>query len=161
MPNSGRDMIRPADLPKTNTKDMTGRSYELVQKYPKDPRAQLFRGLYFLEKRNLADAEPYLREALRLGENNPVMTPAFSNWTRALLALDLDYRGRRPEALTFAQPACSAPDPNDQWKAHAPAARALPVGYRVEAGIRRASVGFFCRLPCCRAHSGRDSSSRH
>ena len=111
----GRDVIQPGDLPRT-TEDMTGRSYELVRKYPKDPRAQLFRGLYFLEKRNLADAEPYLREALRLGENNPIMTPAFTNWTRALLALDLDYRGRRPEALTFAQPACGAPDPRDQWK---------------------------------------------
>ncbi len=111
----GRDIIQPDDLPKT-TADMTGRSYELVQKYPKDPRAQLFRGLYFLEKRNLADAEPYLREALRLGENNPIMTPTFTNWTRALLALDLDYRGRRPEALPFARPACSAPDPDDQWK---------------------------------------------
>jgi membrane associated rhomboid family serine protease len=111
----GRDIIQPGDLPKT-TEAMTAQSYELVQKYPKDPRAQLFRGLYFLEKNNLADAEPYLREALRLGESNPVMTPSFTNWTRALLALDLHYRGRRPEALTFARPACAAPDPDDQWK---------------------------------------------
>ena len=29
-----------------------------------------------------------LREALRLGENNPIMTPTFINWTRALLALE-------------------------------------------------------------------------
>jgi hypothetical protein len=110
----GRDVIQPADLPRT-TEDMIARSYELVQKYPKDPRAHLFRGLHFLEKRNLADAEPYLREALRLGENNPVMTPFFANWTRALLALDLDLRGRHPEALIFARPACAALDSSDRW----------------------------------------------
>jgi hypothetical protein len=111
----GRALIRPQDLPKSEA-DMTARSYELVQEYPKDPRAHLFRGLFFLEKRNLADAEPYLREALRLGENNPVMTPFFTNWTRALLALDLDLRGRRPEALSFARPACGALKTRDRWR---------------------------------------------
>ena len=110
----GLAMIQPADMPKS-PEDMAARSYDLVQKYPEDPRARLFRGLFFLEKRNLADAEPYLRDALRLGENNPVMTPYFANWTRAMLALDLDMRGRHPEALIFAEPACGALSATDRW----------------------------------------------
>jgi membrane associated rhomboid family serine protease len=110
----GRDVIQPADLPRT-AKDMMDRSYELVQKYPKDPRANMFRGFYFLQKSNLADAEPYLREALRLGENSPVMSRFFINWTSAMLALDLDLRGRRPEALPFARPACGGLEQDDRW----------------------------------------------
>jgi membrane associated rhomboid family serine protease len=110
----GLAMIQPADMPRS-PEDMAARSYDLVQKYPEDPRARFFRGLYFLEKRNLADAEPYLRDALRLGENSPVMTPYFTNWTRAMLALDLDMRGRHPEALVFAEPACSGLPATDHW----------------------------------------------
>ena len=43
----------------------------LVDKYPKDPRAHLFRGLYLLEQRDVTGAEPYFRDVVRLGECQP------------------------------------------------------------------------------------------
>ncbi len=60
----GLDFIPPALMPHS-TQEMKDASAALSEKYPDDPRAHLFRGLYLLEQRDLADAEPHLRDALR------------------------------------------------------------------------------------------------
>lgn len=104
----GFDFIPAADMPATEDA-MRAQSYQLVDKYPKDPRAHFFRGLYFLEQNDLNDAEPHLREAIKLGEQNPgVMGPRFLTWSKAMLALDVHGLGRPDEARTIAAPVCGA-----------------------------------------------------
>lgn len=105
----GLDLIPPPEMPR-DMAAMRADSYTLVEKYPKDPRARLFRGLYFLEQRDIADAEPYLRDAMRLGENSPVMTRDFANWTRSLLAVSVHALGRPDEARSLAAPLCGMSD---------------------------------------------------
>ena len=78
-----------------------------MDKYPKDPRAHLFRGLYLLEQSNAADAEPYFREAARLGETSPVMTRDFQDWNQVLLALTVGVQHRKAEAKTIVAPLCA------------------------------------------------------
>ena len=69
----GLDFIPPEQIPK-DVESMKADSLSLVDKYPKDPRAHLFRGLYLLEQNDVADAEPYFRDAARLGDTSPAMT---------------------------------------------------------------------------------------
>ncbi len=102
---SGFDYIRPADMP-ANEQGMKDRSFALVEKYPRDPRAHLFRGLDMLGRRDLADAEPHFRDALALDAKAGLMTPGFRAWTRALLALDVRDQGRLEEAKAIAAPVC-------------------------------------------------------
>jgi membrane associated rhomboid family serine protease len=101
----GLDYIPPPEMPR-DMAAMKDDSYSLVEKYPKDPRAHLFRGLYFLGQRDVADAEPYLRDAMRLGENSPVMTRDFADWTRAMLAFSVRAMGRPDEARDLSAPLC-------------------------------------------------------
>ncbi|HWU56192.1 MAG TPA: rhomboid family intramembrane serine protease [Rhizomicrobium sp.] len=108
----GLDFIPPRDMPK-NVDALKADSLSLVDKYPKDPRAHLFRGLYLLEQRNVADAEPYFREAARLGETSPVMTRDFQDWNRALLAFSVGVQHRRDEARTIVAPLCADPSALD------------------------------------------------
>ncbi len=102
----GLDFIPPSDMPK-NVDALKADNLSLVDKYPKDPRAHLFRGLYMLEQQDVADAEPYFREAARLGETSPVMTRDFQDWNRALLALSVGVQQRKAEAKTIAAPLCA------------------------------------------------------
>jgi membrane associated rhomboid family serine protease len=107
---SGRDYIPPARMPASEAA-MARDSLALVEAYPRDPRAHLFRGLALLQKNNLSDAEPHLRAAIALATAAPgVMTPDFLVWTKALLALDLAVRGRGHEARQIAAPLCGAKD---------------------------------------------------
>jgi hypothetical protein len=106
---AGHDYILPQDMPK-GEEAMSAASYDLVEKYPNDPRAHFFRGLYFLRKNNLTDAEPHLREAIRLDEQRPgVMPPSLLVWNKAALAVDLSARGRNAEAITIGGPLCINP----------------------------------------------------
>jgi membrane associated rhomboid family serine protease len=105
----GLAYIPPPEMPR-DLDGMKSDSYSLVEKYPKDPRAHLFRGLYFLEQRDVADAEPYLRDAMRLGENSPVMTRDFADWTRSLLAFSVRALGRPDEARELSAPLCGNGD---------------------------------------------------
>jgi hypothetical protein len=108
----GLDYIPPSLIPK-DIETMKADSLLLVDKYPKDPRAHLFRGLYLLEQHNVADAEPYFRDADRLGETSPVMTPEFLDWNRALLALTVRSQNRGAEARTIVAPLCTNPSDLD------------------------------------------------
>ena len=102
----GLDYVPPALMPRSEDA-LQKDSSALADKYPKDPRAQYFRGLYMVQKNDLAGAEPHLRSAIALGEAHPdVMTARFMNDARAVLALDLDGLGRKNEALSFATPLC-------------------------------------------------------
>ncbi len=109
----GFDYIPPHEIPR-DVEAMQSDSYALVEKYRRDPRAHLFRGLYFLEQHNVADAEPYFRDAIRLGESSPVMTEAFRDWTVALLALSVRTQRRPDEAREIVAPLCARTGALDQ-----------------------------------------------
>jgi len=102
----GLDYIPPEKLPAT-VESMKADSLSLVDKYPKDPRAHLFRGLYLLEQQHVVDAEPYFRDAARLGADSPVMTREFLDWNLALLALTVRFQRREDEARTIVAPLCA------------------------------------------------------
>jgi membrane associated rhomboid family serine protease len=106
----GFDYIPPNEMPR----DMLSGSYALVEKYGKDPRAHMFRGLYFLGKRNAADAEPYFRTAIRLGEKSPVMGDNFRDWSVALLGLSVAVQRRPAEAQGIVAPVCAKRDTLDR-----------------------------------------------
>lgn len=106
----GFDYIPPGEMPK----DMMSGSYALVEKYGKDPRAHLFRGLYFLGKYNAADAEPYFRTAIRLGAKSPVMGDEFRDWSVSLLALSVRVQRRSAEAEGIVAPLCARRDALDR-----------------------------------------------
>jgi membrane associated rhomboid family serine protease len=99
----GFDYIPAQEMPK----DAQSGSYALVEKYPKDPRAHLYRGLYFLQQYNLSSAEPYFRTAIKLGETSPAMTDAFKDWSVALLAASVRFQRRSDEARILAAPLCA------------------------------------------------------
>lgn len=106
----GLDYIPPNEMPK----DMMSGSYALVEKYKKDPRAHMFRGLYFLGKQNAADAEPYFRNAIRLGEKSPMMGGGLRDWSVVLLALSVQAQRRPAEAHGIVAPVCARRDTLDR-----------------------------------------------
>jgi membrane associated rhomboid family serine protease len=102
----GLDFIPPAQMP-ADLDALKSDSLTLVDKYPKDPRAHLFRGLYLLEQRDVADAEPYFRAAAQIGETSPVMTREFLDWNQALLAFSVRTQHRPEEAKKIVAPLCA------------------------------------------------------
>jgi len=102
----GLELIPPGEIPK-NLDDLNAGSMALVDKYPKDPRAHLFRGVYLLEQRDVAGAEPNFRDAARLGGESPVMTPELRDWNVALLAFSVSAQHRPQEAHDIAAPLCA------------------------------------------------------
>ncbi len=105
---SGLDYIPPKDIPR-DIEAMKADSYALIAHYPRDPRSHLFRGLYFLEQHDASDAEPYFRDAIRLGEDSPAMPPDMLVWSKALLALTLRAQHRPEEAKILSAPLCADP----------------------------------------------------
>jgi len=103
----GLDFIPPEKLPK-NVEAMKSDSLALVEHYPKDPRAHFYRGLYLLEQEDAADAEPYFRDAARLGADSPAMNRALQDWNTALLALSVRAQNRVGEAHAIVTPLCAA-----------------------------------------------------
>ncbi|MBW8709450.1 MAG: rhomboid family intramembrane serine protease, partial [Alphaproteobacteria bacterium] len=104
----GMDYIPPEQMPH-DVEAMKSDSLSLVDNYPRDPRAHMFRGLYLLEQSRVADAEPYFRDAARLGAASPVMTREFQDWNLALLALSLRAQHRQEESRNIVAPLCANP----------------------------------------------------
>ena len=106
---SQQDVLIPEQELPRSADDAAAHSAALVNSYPRDPRAHLFRATYFLENRNLAEAERQLRLGLK---ENDVLTVLPSNIRRSLqivLSVVLVYEGRKDEAKTMAAPFCGGP----------------------------------------------------
>jgi len=101
----GLDLIPPGEMPK-DFDALEATSMALVDKYPKDPRAHLFRGLYLLEQHDVAAAEPYFRDVMQMGATSPVMNTEFHDWNLALLAFSVRAQQRPEEAKDIAAPLC-------------------------------------------------------
>ena len=108
----GLDLIPPEKLPK-EAEAMKANSLSLVEHYPKDPRAHLYRGIYLLEQQDSADAEPHFRDAARLNTVRPAMNRAAEDWNTALLAFSVRAQSRVEEARTIVAPLCAARDELD------------------------------------------------
>ena len=102
----GLDLIPPGEMPR-DVSALESTSMALVDKYPRDPRAHLFRGLYLLEQHDVAGAEPYFRDVIRMGDSASVMSPQFQDWNLALLAFSVHFQQRGQEARDLAAPLCA------------------------------------------------------
>ena len=98
-------LIPASEVPKPSD-DLTN-TVELIEKYPQDPRGHLFRGIYFLEHKQLGDAERELRSALDHPEILKRDLPAdVEIMVRMTLSIVLANRGKRPDAMRIAEPIC-------------------------------------------------------
>ena len=98
--------IRVSEVP-PSAGEMTSRSSDLVTRYPKDPRAHLFRAVFFLEKANLSAAETEARTAMSLAASDVAGGPARIG-AQGLMAVLLWAQGRNSEAKAMAVEPCRA-----------------------------------------------------
>jgi rhomboid protease GluP len=105
-------LIPQSELPR-NEHDGVARSFDLVDRYPHDPRGHLFRALYFLDRRNASDAERQLR--LGLGEREVLadLPPQIEKSLQLALAVVLVIERRKAEAKAIAEPVCQGTIPTE------------------------------------------------
>jgi rhomboid protease GluP len=111
-------LIPAAELPST-TAERKAQSAKLLERYPHDPRAHLFRALALIDARDPAGAEKAARAALDKKEMlERMLDPAVGAQIRFILAAALIDRGQLAEAKQIASPVCasSAPDLADMKK---------------------------------------------
>jgi rhomboid protease GluP len=108
-------LIPQSELP-LNEDDSIARSADLVDRYPRDPRARLFRAIYFLEQHDASDAERQLRLGLAETDLLNDLSPQIEKSLRLVLALDLVIERRTPEAKAVAQSVCKGAIPPEYNK---------------------------------------------
>ena len=91
----------PADLGKIDAK-----AFDLYARYPKDPRAHLFRAVYQMRSERLDAAEHELRTAMQLAERGGFEVQPVGKLAKVYLALVLGHEGRRSEARELAREGC-------------------------------------------------------
>ncbi len=98
-------------LPRTDA-DVISRASALVERYPRDPRARLYRAVAYLDAKDARSAEAQLRAALQERELLEVhFSRELEVIIRSVLARSLLAQGRAAEAREAAKPACrSGPD---------------------------------------------------
>ena len=101
-----RQYIRASEMP-ANTHQMASRSSDFVTRYPKDPRAHLFRAIFFIEQNSLSPAETEVQTAMSLAGSDVAGGPVRSA-AQAVLAQLLLARGRSSEAKAMAAEPCRA-----------------------------------------------------
>jgi rhomboid protease GluP len=108
-------LIPQSELPRTED-DSIARSADLVDRYPRDPRARLFRAIYFLERRDASDAERQLRLGLAETDLLTDLSPQIEKSLRLVLALDLVIERRKTEAKAVAESVCQGAVPPEYVK---------------------------------------------
>jgi rhomboid protease GluP len=98
--------IRASELP-ANGEEVLSKSLDLVTRYPKDPRAHLFRAIFLMEKQSFAAAEAEARTALSLAASD-VAGGAVRSSAPGVLAVVLNAQGRVSEAKAMAVESCRA-----------------------------------------------------
>jgi hypothetical protein len=95
------------DVPRT-LEEGAPRSADLVDRYPQDPRAHFYRAVFFLQRKDLADAERELRSALSRVNAFAIDNPSgLKSSLNMMLAIVLVFEGRMPEAKAMAGSACA------------------------------------------------------
>jgi rhomboid protease GluP len=106
-------LIPSAQLPHS-TGDSLARSAELVEHWPADPRARYMRAMYFLEKRDLADASEQLRSGIALMPRfKDELQPELGYRLAMTLALIVRQQGDMDAARKLAAEGCAAPQARD------------------------------------------------
>jgi rhomboid protease GluP len=108
-------LIPQSEIPRTED-DSIARSADFVDHYPRDPRARLFRAIYFLERRDASDAERQLRLGLAETDLLNDLSPQIEKSLRLVLALDLVIERRKPEAKAVAESVCRGAVPPEYVK---------------------------------------------
>jgi rhomboid protease GluP len=108
-------LIPQSEIPRTED-DSIARSADFVDRYPRDPRARLFRAIYFLERRDASDAERQLRLGLLETDLLNDLSPQIEKSLRLVLALDLVIERRKPEAKAVAESVCQGAVPPEYVK---------------------------------------------
>jgi membrane associated rhomboid family serine protease len=101
-----RQYIRASELP-TNGEEVLSKSLDLVTRYPKDPRAHLFRAIFLMEQKSFNAAEAEARTAMSLAASDVAGGPVRSS-APAVLAVVLSAQGRVSEAKAMAVESCRA-----------------------------------------------------
>ncbi|MBR0832973.1 rhomboid family intramembrane serine protease [Bradyrhizobium manausense] len=101
-----RQFIRASEMP-ANTREMASRSLDLVTRYPRDPRAHLFRAIFFVEQNSVNSAETEVQTVISLAASDVAGGPVRSA-AQAVLAQLLFARGRSSEAKAMAVEPCRA-----------------------------------------------------
>ncbi len=101
-------VLMPArEVPKS-VEEGAPRSADLVDRYPQDPRAHFYRAVFFLQRKDLADAEHELRSALTQVNAFAIDNPSgLKSSLNMMLAIVLVFEGRMPEAKALADSACA------------------------------------------------------
>jgi rhomboid protease GluP len=102
-------MLIPGNELQKTFAELKVRSADLVARFPRDPRARLFRASALLDARDAAGAERELRAGLSEEEIlKTQFAPELESRLRTMLALVLLDEGRSAEARTIARPICAA-----------------------------------------------------
>ncbi|MDR3375092.1 MAG: rhomboid family intramembrane serine protease [Ancalomicrobiaceae bacterium] len=88
------------------------RSRDLAERYAKDPRAHLIRGVYLLKASRAGAAEFELRQSIDLAKAGPY-EDGIRQYGQPLLAVALKQMGRTPEARELAAPGCRRGRPSE------------------------------------------------
>src|SRR5258706_2374446 len=101
-------VLMPArEVPKS-VEEGAPRSADLVDRYPQDPRAHFYRPVFFLHRKDLADAGHDLGSALTQVNAFAIDNPSgLKSSLNMMLAIVLVFEGRMPEAKALADSACA------------------------------------------------------
>lgn len=98
--------IPASELP-ANGDERVRRSFDLVTRYPKDPRAHLFHAIFLMGQKSFGAAETEVRTAMSLAASDVVGGPVRSG-APAVMAVVLHAQGRDSEAKAMAVEPCRA-----------------------------------------------------
>jgi rhomboid protease GluP len=105
-------LIPQNEMPKDNA-DGLRRYTDLVERYPRDPRAHYFRAEHFANQGDMAEAAEEMRKALALAQAQPeVFQPQYVASLKMTLALVIRAEGNPEAARAMAQEACGRTDAN-------------------------------------------------
>ena len=93
-------------------------AFARLGRYPKDPRAHLYRGYYFLSVDDLGGAEREFRTSLALSQASSDFQKPLQNLIKTNLALIFHAQGRKMDARDMAHEPCQAGG-GDKWMSRA------------------------------------------
>lgn len=108
------ELIPYNDFPRLTT-DAIARSEKYVARYPKDPRARDFRGMFYLARGQNAKAESEFRTAVRVAPDS-LLSLDILDQSRAFLAVTLWREGRASEAEIAVGSSCNSKDNDLQFQ---------------------------------------------
>jgi rhomboid protease GluP len=100
-------LIPLAEMPST-TAEGADRANDFVARYPRDPRAHLFRAVALMKSDKLLSAELELKSVLATAHEAGQARKPLEQISKGYLALIYAYQGRRGDAQTMAKDVCGA-----------------------------------------------------